>query len=75
MGFRAWTKQKAQSLALVGWVTNREDGAVEVVAEGPKEKLETFVATCHEGPEVSWVEHVDVLWEEGTGEFTGFVVR
>lgn len=74
VGFRAWTLRRAQGLALVGWVKNREDGTVEVVAEGSKASLEAFIDLCRKGPEVSWVERVDAWWEEGTGEFKEFQV-
>ncbi len=34
VGFRAHTSRIARSLGITGWVRNREDGSVEVVAEG-----------------------------------------
>lgn len=74
VGFRSWVKQKARDLGLVGWVTNRPDGSVEVIAEGSKDKLDELVRDCQDGPEVSMVEKVDVTWERGTGEFLSFEV-
>jgi acylphosphatase len=74
VGFRAWTKAQARQIGVVGWVKNREDKAVEVMAEGSKHDLEELVKRCNKGPEVSWVEHVEVDWKEGTGEFVGFEV-
>lgn len=74
VGFRAWTLRFAQGKSLTGWVKNREDGAVEVVAEGAKKDLEELIKACHRGPEVAWVEKVDVTWSKGTGEFVGFEV-
>jgi acylphosphatase len=53
---------------------NREDGAVEVVAEGETGSLEEFITQCHKGPDVSWIERVDVAWQEATGEFKEFQV-
>ncbi len=74
VGFRAWVLRQARELELVGWVKNRKDGAVEVVAEGSKEDLEELVKSCNHGPDVAWVEKVDIQWTEATGEFMGFVV-
>jgi acylphosphatase len=74
VGFRAWVLWLAQELHLTGWVKNREDDAVELIAEGMKENLEEFVKQCQHGPEVSWVEHVDVKWSPAIGEFVGFEV-
>ena len=74
VGFRAWTLRLARSKSLTGWVKNREDGAVEIVAEGPRAALEDFVKACQHGPEVAWVQHVDVSWQEARCEFVGFEV-
>ncbi len=74
VGFRTWILRHAQDLALTGWVKNREDGAVEVVAEGPKSDLEKLIMDCHDGPDIAMVERVDVTWEEPTDEFVEFEV-
>jgi len=74
VGFRAWVLHIARDKHLVGWVKNREDGAVELVAEGPRDFLEEFVTVCQHGPEVAWVEHVAATWGEATKEFIGFEV-
>lgn len=72
VGFRAWTQRLAQGKQLTGWVRNAGDDCVEAVFEGEKEKIEEMIELCHQGPEVSWVDKVDVKWEEATGEFDGF---
>lgn len=74
VGFRAFVREKAQDLRCVGWVRNREDGAVEVVAEGPQEKLEALRSACTRGPDIAWVKHVDVVWKKATGEFVSFEI-
>lgn len=74
VGFRAWTKQQARVLSLTGWVKNREDGAVEIVAEGNRAALEALIEQAKKGPEVAWVHHVDIQWEEVLGEFVAFEV-
>ena len=73
VNFRAWARGLAQG-KLVGWIKNRKDGAVEVVAEGSRDALEDFVAACQHGPEIAWVEKVNVEWQEATGEFVRFEV-
>jgi len=74
VGYRSWALQEARSRQLTGWVKNRKDDAVELVAEGSKSELDDFVKVCHHGPEVAWVQHVDVSWESVTNEFAGFEV-
>ncbi len=74
VGFRGFVWERAKNLGLDGWVKNRDDGMVEVVAEGQKTALEELVKSCHRGPEVAWVEKVDVVWQEASEEFVGFEV-
>lgn len=38
VGFRAWTVREAKALGLDGWVRNRRDGTVEVLACGGDRK-------------------------------------
>ncbi len=75
VGFRMWALRYAQSNHLVGWVKNRDDGTVELVAEGLRSQLEELIKQCQHGPDVAWVTRVDSVWSDGTGEFATFHVR
>lgn len=68
MSFRWYAQRQAQALGLAGWVRNRPDGTVEAVAEGPPDGVDTFIAWARHGPSMAEVEHVDVIWEDPTGE-------
>jgi acylphosphatase len=72
--FRETTRQEATRLGLCGWVKNRLDGSVEVVVEGPREKVETLTAWCHHGPPIARVTGVHKIKEDYTGEFDSFRV-
>jgi acylphosphatase len=72
--FRSWTKSTAESLGLTGFVKNLEDGRVEALFEGEKEKVEEIVNKCKEGSRAAEVTHVDVVWEEALGDYTGFEI-
>ncbi len=72
--YRDSTRREAIELGLCGWVKNRFDGSVEVVAEGPKEKVETLIAWCHHGPPIARVTKVHEIREDYTGEFDSFRV-
>ncbi len=74
VGFRAFVLRQAQDLRCVGWVKNRDDGAVESLAEGEREALEELMKACKRGPEVAWVKHVEVRWEKAMGEFVTFEI-
>ena len=70
--FRASAEAEARRLALTGWVRNRPDGSVELVAEGSKTSLDNLIAWCRRGPARAEVEDVQVEWGLFTGEFTNF---
>ena len=73
--FRASACQEAQSLGITGWVRNCSDGSVELVAEGPREKLDQLIAWCHRGPTGSRVAEVTVHWEDPENGYRGFVIK
>jgi acylphosphatase len=70
--FRDFTMRKARGLGLVGTVRNMSDGSVFVVAEGEEEKLSELLQKLHEGSLLSKVEHIEMSFEEPSGEFTSF---
>jgi acylphosphatase len=72
--FRAYTQDEATRLGVRGWVANRADGSVELVAEGEEEQLAELAAWCEHGPPSARVFTVDRRWSEATGEFLRFVV-
>ena len=74
VGYRAWARRQANALGITGWIKNREDKTVELVAEGTKEMLEQFIAACKKGPDVAWVETVDVEWLPARHDFSDFAV-
>lgn len=74
VNFRNATKQVADQLGVRGWVKNLEDGRVEAIFEGPREKLLQMIEWCKRGPPASQVEELKVLPEATTGEFLKFQV-
>jgi acylphosphatase len=72
--YRAWCRETATELGLTGWVRNMPDGAVEVLAEGPKERLTELETRLHRGPEHARVSGVASEYTAATGEFTEFAV-
>jgi acylphosphatase len=73
--FRHTTHQQANRLGVNGWVMNRPDGAVEIVAEGSKDAVEQLVRWAHHGPPGARVSSVKVKDEPYSGEFEGFDVK
>lgn len=59
VGFRYWTAGRAKQHGLVGWVRNRRDGRVEILASGDKAALDSLAVDLHQGPEAAVVEAVE----------------
>lgn len=75
VGFRYFVQENAVILGVTGWVRNRWNGAVEVLAEGEQTKLEKFHQIIQRGPRAAFVSEVSVEWLPATGEFHDFRVR
>jgi acylphosphatase len=67
VGYRATTMDEARRLNLAGWVRNRLDGTVEVLAEGPESRLTIFVEYLHHGPWGARVTSVVQDWADAQG--------
>ena len=50
VGFRYSAYREACRLGLSGWVRNKANGDVEVLAQGKQQKLDLFLAWLHRGP-------------------------
>jgi acylphosphatase len=74
VGFRYFVERRATSLGLCGWVKNLHDGSVAVLAEGNKKDLDILLANLQKGPAFSFVQKVDVNWEEFSGSLSSFDV-
>lgn len=67
VGYRWWATQMARRLALRGWVRNRTDGSVEILAIGAEPNILAMVDACHEGPAAAQVASVQRAGAEDDG--------
>jgi acylphosphatase len=58
VGFRWFVEREAAQIGITGWVRNREDGDVEVMATGTREQHSKLRQRLQEGPRASRVDHV-----------------
>ncbi len=73
--FRAETCAAAERIGdLGGWVRNRRDGSVEVVVEGPADRVGRLVEWCRKGPPRARVDDVRIDWQVSGGDLFGFSV-
>ena len=74
--FRAFTARHANQLGLTGYVRNIPGGrAVEVQAEGERDKLEKLIDSLRKGPVGARVEKVETDWSEYTGNYSVFSTK
>ncbi|WP_441622722.1 MULTISPECIES: acylphosphatase [unclassified Cupriavidus] len=73
VGYRAACEDQARALGLGGWVRNRHDGSVEVMAYGPPEQLAALREWMRRGPPAAQVSGLEV--QAGEGEFDSFDFR
>ena len=70
--FRASTQREARRLGITGWVKNRADGTIEIVAEGEEVSIRELYGWAQKGPTAARVERVDTRWRSFTGDFPDF---
>ena len=75
VGFRAFVIDTANDLGVTGWVRNRWDGSVEVLAESNHATLEKLLSALRKGPRAAYVTQVKSEWQNATGELYGFSAR
>jgi len=75
VGFRYFAMQLARDYGLTGWVRNREDGSVEVEAEGEELIVQSYVKDLRLGPRNAEVTGVDVETLPPGQVHKGFNVR
>jgi len=73
VGFRQSTVARARSLGLSGWVANLEDGSVEALFEGPRDRVESMVEWCRRGPVGAHVVGIEESAEPAQG-IAGFEI-
>ena len=74
VGFRRFVVDEAHRLKVAGWVRNRWDDSVEVMAEGERAYLGRLLESLRRGPSRAEVETVTEEWLPATGEFKQFWV-
>jgi acylphosphatase len=66
--YRGSCRAVARGLGVRGWVRNRGDGTVEVVAEGSRAAVGDLIAWCREGPPLADVSGLEIIDETPVGE-------
>jgi acylphosphatase len=83
VGFRAWTKIQAKMIGVTGWVRNVFEhadrfgpgGGVEAVFQGEEAAVEAMIEKVKEGPSVSRVDDVEVVYQVVKEVFETFEIH
>ncbi len=73
--YRAFTRDAARHIGdLSGYVRNLPDGTVELVVEGPADKVDALLEKCRQGPPYGRVSNIVVDEETPVGDTGGFEI-
>ena len=75
VGFRWWTRSRALELGLTGFASNRPDGRVQVVVQGPRQVCEKLLDLLQNGDTPGRVDKVIADWSEVGDALPGFTER
>jgi acylphosphatase len=74
VNFRTYAVRQAETRQLTGRVWNRDDGAVEIIAEGDAGELEEFARWLEQGPRMADVDSVQRTVLTGERRYQDFAI-
>ena len=75
VGYRFSAKQQAEQLGITGWVKNRPNGHVEIMAEGYQQQLNQLLTWAQNGPQFANVDDIVINNLTAHNEFDQFTIR
>jgi len=75
VGFRWFVEREAHMLGIAGWVRNKHDGSVEVLAQGTRDQLSGLHSRLREGPRAARVDAVEVSEASPTSGLSSFRIE
>lgn len=75
VGMRWWIRSRALELGLTGFASNRPDGRVHVLAQGPPRACRQLLDLLHSGASPGQVTDVFADWSEPDDALEGFTER
>ncbi|WJV45921.1 acylphosphatase [Streptomyces flavofungini] len=76
VGFRWFTRAKALEIGAVsGFALNLDDGRVQVVAEGSRERCQQLLDWLRTGDTPGRVDGVTEIWDTPRGGYESFAIR
>lgn len=75
VGMRYNVFRKAKYLNIMGYVRNRADGSVEIIAEGDKSKIEDLIHYIENKVRWARIDDIIVNWEEYKRNYNSFDIK
>jgi acylphosphatase len=75
VGFRWFVEREAHMLGIAGWVRNKADGSVEVLAQGSAAQLAGLRSRLREGPRAARVDDVEEVEAKTTAGLSSFRIE
>jgi acylphosphatase len=75
VGFRWFVEREAHLLGIAGWVRNKADGSVEVLAQGSAAQLAGLRSRLREGPRAARVDDVQEAEAKPTAGLSSFRIE
>ena len=75
VGFRYFVQRAAMRLGLTGNVRNCHDSTVEIVAEGPADKMAELVSEVQTGPRQARVDRLEIEDIPPHGKYRSFAIE
>ena len=75
VGFRWFVEREAHMLGIAGWVRNKSDGSVEVLAIGSRDQLLGLRSRLRQGPRAARVDDVEESEAKPIAGLTNFRIE
>lgn len=75
VAFRAWTRSRARTLGLTGWVRNDATGSVSAHVQGEQAQVEILLGDLWSGPAAASVRDVQARKAVPDPALTSFEIR
>lgn len=75
VGFRWFVEREAHILGIAGWVRNKSDGSVEVLAIGTRDQLLGLRSRLRQGPRAARVDDVEEAEAKPVPGLTSFRIE
>jgi acylphosphatase len=75
VGFRFFTRNLADKLAISGWVKNTPTGNVKIFVQGKQTIIDEFISLIKKGPPSALVRDVEIISKHPDPNFADFKIK